>query len=193
MDLEQVDATDEIKMVENFITNDEVKDIISIIDNKYEERLKTVFGNPSDGRFIFSQPKESVSLKYFKSFSDKLKEKFPEEYSDLYFHHVIYAKQVSPAGKVLVHMDPKGNERCSECTMTAIIYLNDDYDGGELYFPYLDFEAKVKPGTLVSFPQQNDIYLHGVNAVTGGNRYIVNMCYTTNPAKQLDFNKPIDK
>jgi hypothetical protein len=36
--------------------------------------------------------------------------------------------------------------------ISNLLYLNDDYDGGELYFPYHDFKIKPEPGMLVSFP-----------------------------------------
>jgi len=36
--------------------------------------------------------------------------------------------------------------------ISNLLYLNDDYDGGELYFPYHDIKIKPEPGMLVSFP-----------------------------------------
>lgn len=52
----------------------------------------------------------------------------------------------------------------------SILYLNDDYDGGELYFPKYNIHIKPKPGTLVFFPSTN-MYAHGVTEVTDGVRF----------------------
>ncbi len=52
----------------------------------------------------------------------------------------------------------------------SIIYLNDEYEGGELFFPKYNIHLKPKPGTLVFFPSTN-MYAHGVTEVTEGIRY----------------------
>lgn len=52
----------------------------------------------------------------------------------------------------------------------SIIYLNDDYEGGELFFPKYNIHIKPEPGTLVFFPSTN-MYAHGVTEVTDGVRY----------------------
>lgn len=48
------------------------------------------------------------------------------------------------------------------------IFLNDDYEGGELTFPELNIELKPKAGSLVLFPGYYT--LHGVNEVKSGTR-----------------------
>lgn len=52
----------------------------------------------------------------------------------------------------------------------AVIYLNDDYEGGEIYFPDHKLEFKPSAGTLVFFPS-NIMYIHGVREITKGIRY----------------------
>jgi predicted 2-oxoglutarate/Fe(II)-dependent dioxygenase YbiX len=70
-----------------------------------------------------------------------------------------------------------------ERQIVAILYLNDDYEGGELYFPTLtgnDDDAgkplrlKPKAGEVVIFGG-DDRYLHGVDEVTVGERYCVTL------------------
>lgn len=36
--------------------------------------------------------------------------------------------------------------------MSVIICLNDDYDGGEFYFPFQDYKIKLKKGQIIAFP-----------------------------------------
>lgn len=52
----------------------------------------------------------------------------------------------------------------------SIIYLNEEYEGGELFFPKYNIHIKPKPGTLVFFPSTN-MYAHGVTEVVSGTRY----------------------
>jgi hypothetical protein len=55
----------------------------------------------------------------------------------------------------------------------AILYLNDDYAGGELFFDKIDVTLKPKPGTLILFPG-SEKYHHGVKPVEDGPvRYVV--------------------
>ena len=59
----------------------------------------------------------------------------------------------------------------------SIIYLNDDFEGGEIYWPELGLQPPIKPGMLAYFPSTAD-YLHGVRAVTKGKRYTFSCFYT---------------
>lgn len=55
----------------------------------------------------------------------------------------------------------------------AIIYLNDDYGGGEIFFKNKNFEIKPTPGSLLIFPG-NDEFEHGVRPVENATiRYVV--------------------
>lgn len=52
----------------------------------------------------------------------------------------------------------------------SIMYLNDNYDGGELYFPAYGIDFQPKAGTLAFFPSST-YYVHGVKEVLAGVRY----------------------
>ena len=54
--------------------------------------------------------------------------------------------------------------------IATIFYFNDDYEGGELYFPVQGIEFKPKPGAVYFFPGDMN-YIHGVRKVTDGCRY----------------------
>lgn len=56
------------------------------------------------------------------------------------------------------------------CTVSSIVYLNDDYEGGELWFPYLDIKWKPEMGDMVFFPSTY-LYAHASLPVTSGTKY----------------------
>lgn len=54
--------------------------------------------------------------------------------------------------------------------IASIFYLNDDYEGGELFFPVQGIEFKPKVGAVYFFPGDMN-YIHGVRPVQSGCRY----------------------
>jgi hypothetical protein len=56
------------------------------------------------------------------------------------------------------------------CTVSSVMYLNDEYEGGELWFPYLDLTFKPEYGDIVLFPS-TFIYAHAARPVTSGTKY----------------------
>lgn len=55
---------------------------------------------------------------------------------------------------------------------SSVFYINDDYSGGELFFPEYDIKIKPKAGTFVTWPS-NAKYMHGVCEITDGYRYTI--------------------
>lgn len=61
--------------------------------------------------------------------------------------------------------------------LNSLFYYNDDFEGGELYYPDHDLCIKPKPGLAVIHP--GDInYLHGVKMVTAGERFTTPSFYS---------------
>jgi len=56
--------------------------------------------------------------------------------------------------------------------ISMVLYLNDDYEGGEIVFPKQAVIIKPRKGMLVAFPS-NHHFLHGVNPVVRGTRYAI--------------------
>lgn len=56
--------------------------------------------------------------------------------------------------------------------ISIVLYLNDDFEGGEFVFPDLDIKVSPKPGLLLCFPSSHH-YRHGVLPVTKGERLAV--------------------
>jgi len=74
------------------------------------------------------------------------------------------------------HSDSTGNNGedngTSQRKFSSLIYLNDEFSGGNLWFPKQDTEIEPKPNTLIVFPATFE-YMHGVKAVTSGIRYSI--------------------
>ena len=54
--------------------------------------------------------------------------------------------------------------------LAGLFYFNDDYEGGELYFPQHGIEFQPVAGAAYFFPGDMN-YTHGVRPVTAGNRF----------------------
>lgn len=61
--------------------------------------------------------------------------------------------------------------------LSGLFYLNDDYEGGELYFPDHGIQFKPKAGSAYFFPGDLN-YLHGVTEITSGIRYVCPFFWT---------------
>ena len=84
-------------------------------------------------------------------------------------------------GHYLPHCDgeslwkPPGNEpliwrKSTDRDLSTVLFLNDDFEGGDFVFPELKVRVRPEPGMLVCFPSTHE-YLHGVEPVTRGHRY----------------------
>lgn len=62
----------------------------------------------------------------------------------------------------------------------GVIYLNDDFDGGEIFYPNLGLEIKPKKGMMVIHPAGLK-YLHGVKKVVEGIRHTISVFFTYQP------------
>jgi hypothetical protein len=54
--------------------------------------------------------------------------------------------------------------------IASLFYFNDEYEGGELYFPLQGIEFKPKAGAAYFFPGDKN-YVHGVRPVKSGHRF----------------------
>lgn len=82
----------------------------------------------------------------------------------------------NPGSSLDEHMDGPGRIPPPDLTIGGLVYLNDDYDGGELTFPEYGVTIKPVAGDLVFFPCH---FLHKVETITGDKyRYTLPLFYT---------------
>jgi hypothetical protein len=58
------------------------------------------------------------------------------------------------------------------CTVSVVAYLNDDYEGGEIYFPRFNLTIKPEPGDVLIFPSTY-IYEHASQPMKSGTKYSI--------------------
>jgi len=68
----------------------------------------------------------------------------------------------------------------------TVVYLNDDYEGGEIYWPNKNIQYKPRRGSLAIFPGTNE-FLHGVREVPEGMRYTVASFFTFDRSRALNL------
>jgi Rps23 Pro-64 3,4-dihydroxylase Tpa1-like proline 4-hydroxylase len=70
------------------------------------------------------------------------------------------------SGYLPAHQDQGVSSR----VLSVLLYLNDDYEGGEIEFKHSGIKIKPKAGSILFFPS-NFLYVHEVHPVTKGPRY----------------------
>ena len=78
-------------------------------------------------------------------------------------HYDAVARWKNPDGSIIW-------KKSIDRDLSTILFLNDDFEGGEFVFPDLRIRIKPEPGLLVAFPS-SEFYLHMVEPVTSGTRY----------------------
>lgn len=86
------------------------------------------------------------------------------------------------------HIDSCYVSRDSTYRLFSIVaYFNDDYLGGDIYFPNLGFTLKPKKGSCLIFPSDNS-YLHGVKPVIG--QKVISPCWFHIKANEFNVFDP---
>ena len=164
------------------------------------ERLESAIGNSSHEFFKWSEAmvgynermpeyRDCVDLKMSPAHWQYLTPEFEEvkkcyddvdtnlkkclaHYESLYNFKMDYMEAINfirynPGQHFAVHAD---HGFSYTCTVSSVIYLNDGYEGGELWFPYLDIKFKPQAGDILLFPS-TFIYAHSSLKVTSGTKY----------------------
>lgn len=86
-----------------------------------------------------------------------------------YFEAFNFVKYDGPGTHFKVHAD---HGPAYVTTISVVAYVNDDYKGGELYFPRFNLTLKPKKGDVVIFPSTY-IYEHASNDMISGTKYSI--------------------
>ena len=80
--------------------------------------------------------------------------------------HTMHLLRYDETGHLPAHQD----QGISSRVLSVLLYLNDDYEGGEINFPWHELKVKPKANSFITFPSNSD-YWHEVLENTGKERY----------------------
>lgn len=172
---------DDVVEIKKLLSKEECKNIIDYFES-HSDKWK-IF-NPSFTKCygmhisFYDRALENFGLNkdFFQQLNYKFKKivesSFDKDFDGVTFH----VQKWETGGMVEEHSDTSDlygnlNENSSN-KYTVILYLNDDYDGGELYFTQHNIRIKPEAGSALTFPGDHT-NIHGVSEVTKGLRYTI--------------------
>lgn len=157
-----------VNIIRNFISEDECKLIINKFSNAIWDAkdpfIKTGFAIDENSavEYFFSESKDFLH-QIFKKIAIKLSFHYKKQMElKSMFHSIMTPGALNP-----LHWDNYVEN--GEDDISALLYLNKEFKGGDLYFPDQDIRITPEPGMLVFFEGKED-YHHTVEIVTEGNR-----------------------
>jgi hypothetical protein len=187
------EVTNDIVLIKDFISDNELKQIFEIINStpdeewfiEYLSNLKRFcfqkFGRDdvdnlvAEGKFEITQNWQDKNLnigKYLfqKVIYDRLNDLVQVVDNTIELSGFATIQRMQEGVELKAHTD---QDTDPSIRYAAILYLNDDYVDGELFFPINGLEFKPKPGTMLIFPGNSE-YNHGVKHVGPGPiRYVL--------------------
>jgi hypothetical protein len=171
-DVEKIEEN--IFLIKNFITKEEQEYILSLarlateedwrqdyIDSLKEENLTYSSDQWIDKALNINKGNIPLLLK------QRLQEGIGNSYSVRKF---LTIQRHYPGSSLAEHID---EDHDPSLKYASVLYLNEDYNGGHLYFPKLNLDIKAPERSLILFSTGQD-YLHGVKEVLSGpTRYVI--------------------
>lgn len=151
-----------IREYENFITEEESQTLLNIVSNTVEKDWFS--GDPKNNWYGKTLPLENNAI--LNNIYQKITLIFDNEWK---INHIALIQRFnSNFSTIGRHSDEVGHP---DIRYGAVIYLNDDYVGGEIIYPDLDIQIKPKARSMVLHPGSVD---HLVSPVQPGNtRYML--------------------
>jgi predicted 2-oxoglutarate/Fe(II)-dependent dioxygenase YbiX len=169
----KIGSTKNIVIKENFVSKEDLDIVLSSIDDTISWGSNSMAGIPDKVTSSLGSEKPEAHA-ILKKAIDRVQQEI-----EFYFGRPLETNSAGirrwDAGEFQpLHADgedPEGHpNEAFIVDYGAVIYLNDDYEGGEIYFPDHNLDFKPSAGTLVFFPS-NTMYIHGVREITKGTRY----------------------
>lgn len=161
-----------IKIVNNFISDSECTVLIDFIKKfakaqEFPVQWDNGF-NPTVTRKTYTNL--GTAFKYVPLVQDILE----KEYGFAVKNKSVSVARWDAGDSLDLHVDDLGTTNTNH--MATLIYLNDDYEGGEIVFPTHNFSFRPKMGDLIMFPG-NMHYPHKVNKIISGVRFSIPMWF----------------
>jgi len=164
-----------IKLIPNFLSNDEIKYLLENVDENRKvsfESQKDDSDNAVNWMHIYTGIEDRFDIKgrigseIVKAYKfNRIKPKEPQ----------LSVAKWETGTKLNLHVDDLGY--VTDNHIPTLVYLNDDYEGGEISFAIHNITIKPKIGDLLIFPG-NMHYAHEVKEVLSGTRYTLPIWFT---------------
>ena len=172
-------------VVDNFITNEEIRIVMNFIENNQFlwtnlDPANFWTGRSLDYHVIHDKTVRDIMLTNMNNMINLTKQHsgFQELHSDL-----LQITRWPEGYELRPHADGENSDNQPHPfpwrLFGSVIYLNDNFEGGEIHYPLRNISMKPKPGMLSVHPGTLD-FLHGVRPVTQGIRYTIASFLTTN-------------
>jgi hypothetical protein len=175
-------------VVDSFLSEKECSDILSFVMSIPEwektDGTQGFWDNRTLGHdFIYYSLNKDVGISLLKIrnlIGTEIKQRYsiPEIYSD----HLSVCRWY-PGIPLTPHIDDMSDSKEEDSSwfnhreFGVVLYLNDDFTGGETYYPNHGKEITPKTGRLVIHPG-DESHRHGVRATAGGTRYTISSFWT---------------
>jgi hypothetical protein len=172
-------TTNKVVEIPNFISADIVPNMIKFFEHSNIEWGDIAFYG-SSGKAILTDVETMRQFGLSDNFFSDIKEKYQEAVEKVFGRKVkantSHAQKWDVGGFASPHSDNSdhdGNPNAFEINKyVGILYLNNDYEGGEFAFFDRELKYKLKKGSCIMFPS-NFMYPHEIMPVTSGTRYSI--------------------
>lgn len=160
-----------VYVIDNFLSNKEHQTLFNFVSSpdqiSWIVEPWTTERTPKD-----SIPEDILDLlkKIFKTARLNCINYYDTEVNDDFMGQYLLTKW-SSGSKMNPHVDTDSQKHQH---IVCMYYINDSYDGGEIFFPDYDLKIKPKSNSVIMFPG-NENYVHGVLEVLKGFRYTFGM------------------
>ena len=159
-----------MKIIENFITSTDCTNLINFIEEKDKNKELII---AEDGRKIFNKNDFLISKIIEKSIS-KIKKIYNMDFDIK--EHIVWLVKYQNTKNLPLHTDII-TEECKKDYLSSVIYLNNNYTGGEIVYPNLNKIIHPFKKSAIIMDIHDKMYEHSVNSVTNGIKYIMPICF----------------
>lgn len=165
-----------VKVFQDFITDDECNYLINFLDT---DKNSYVIDNK---RVINLRPESEKIKNILLKILDKAKKEFNNK--DLFITSYMISSY-DPGYFMGLHIDTEDMRECNKVSM--VLYLNDDFEGGDIIFPMINFKHSPKSKELVCFLSEPIENAHGVEVIQSGKRYVMPIFITDEKENAYKF------
>ena len=186
---EHLRSQNTVRIIDNFLTPEECDYVVNFSTPLFNK--STVAGKEESELHLARTSYTAMLVVDDDIVFDKIYEK-AAKLADLPVENVEYLQSISysKGQQYMAHFDTVDEqsvagegefEMAGQRKCTLLVYLNDDFEGGETYFPKLDIRVKPKKGTAVLFYNLDDQgklnpeSFHAGLPITSGNKYACNI------------------